>query len=186
MESLEGKCVAILADNGFEYSELSSPKESLEKAGAKVEIVSTGEGEIRGWSNDEWKGSYNVDRTIGNVSHEKYDALIIPGGVMSPDALRKNTRAVEFVRSFFSSHKPVAAICHGSQLLIDAEVLEGREITSYPSIQKDLENAGAKWVNQEVVVDQALVTSRTPSDLEAFNKKVIEEINEGKHAKQTV
>ena len=178
------KKVAILATNGFEESELKSPKEHLEKEGWTTHIVSLKSGSIKSWSGENWGDSYNVDKTLDEVSASDYHALVLPGGVANPDLLRREEKAISFVRDFFEQKKPVAAICHAPQLLINAEVVEGRTLTSFPSIRKDLENAGAKWVDKEVVVDNGFVTSRSPEDLDAFNRKMIEEIKEGKHELQ--
>ena len=186
MENLERKTVAILATNGFEESELSSPKKALEEAGANVHIVSLESGEIKGWKDGNWSNTYKVDKTVNEVTHNDYHALMLPGGVINPDTLRTNEKAVQFIRSFFDVHKPVAAICHAPILLAEADVLEGRKITSYNSIKTDLINAGAIWKDEEVVVDAGLVTSRTPKDLPAFNAKLVEEVYEGKHTEQTV
>ncbi|PZD79418.1 type 1 glutamine amidotransferase domain-containing protein [Mesonia sp. K7] len=185
MENLNKKKVAILATNGFEESELSSPKAALEKAGAEVHIVSEDSGKIKGWSEGNWSNEYTVDKTLDSVSQSDYHALMLPGGVINPDKLRRNEKAVQFVKSFFENKKPVAAICHGPQLLAEADVLQGRKITSFDSIKKDMLNAGANWVDEEVVVDEGLVTSRSPEDLEAFNRKLVEEVYEGKHEEQT-
>lgn len=184
MENLNRKTVAILATNGFEESELSEPKKALEDAGASVEIVSLESGEIKSWNDGNWGKSYKVDKTLGEVSQANYNALMLPGGVINPDILRKNKDAVNFVRSFFENHKPVAAICHAPWLLAEAGVLEGRNITSYESIKTDMINAGANWQDKEVVVDEGLVTSRNPDDLPAFNAKLVEEVYEGKHEDQ--
>ena len=181
---LQGKKVAILATDGFEQSELFKPKQALEDAGAKVSIVSLKAGEIKGWNENNWGDKVAVDLTIEQAKAEDFDALQLPGGVMNPDKLRVNEKAVAFVKAFFEAGKPVAAICHAAWTLINAEVVEGREMTSYPPLQKDLENAGAKWVDKEVVVDNGLITSRNPNDIPAFNKKMIEEFAEGKHDKQ--
>ncbi len=183
-KQLQGKRVAILATDGFEQSELFKPKQALEDAGAKVSVVSLKAGEIKGWNEDNWGDKVAVDLTIEQAKAEDFDALHLPGGVMNPDKLRVNEKAVAFVKSFFEAGKPVAAICHAAWTLINAEVVEGREMTSYPPLQKDLENAGAKWVDKEVVVDNGLITSRNPNDIPAFNKKMIEEFAEGKHDKQ--
>jgi protease I len=184
MENLNKKTVAILATNGFEESELKSPKEALEKAGAEVHIVSLESGKIKGWSDGNWSNSYTVDKTLSEVNQKDYNALMLPGGQINPDVLRKNKDAVNFVKSFFENHKPVAAICHAPWLLAEAGVLEGRKITSYDSIKTDMINAGANWVDEEVVVDSGLVTSRSPKDLPAFNAKLVEEVYEGKHEAQ--
>ncbi len=182
---LSNKSVAILATNGFEQSELFSPKEALENAGAKVDVISLESGEIRGWSGDNWGDSITVDKVVTDVDADAYDALMLPGGVANPDRLRQNEDAVSFTRDFFTQSKPVAAICHAPQLLIEADVVRGRRVTSYSSIRRDLENAGATWEDAECVCDEGLVTSRNPDDLPAFNDKMIEEIAEGRHAAQT-
>ena len=182
---LNGKKVAILATDGFEQSELMEPKKALEAAGAQTHVVSLKSGEIKGWDDKNWGDSVKVDVTIDAASAADYDALVLPGGVMNPDTLRTNEAAVGFVRDFFAAGKPVGAICHGPWTMIEAGVVEGRTVTSWPSLKTDLENAGATWVDQEVVCDQGLVTSRKPADLPAFNAKLIEEIGEGKHDGQT-
>lgn len=184
MENLNKKRVAILATNGFEESELRDPKKALEKAGAEVHIISEKSGMIKSWSDGNWSTEYNVDKTLDDASQNDYDALMLPGGVISPDKLRTNEKAVHFIKSFFENHKPVGAICHGPWLLAEADVLKGRKITSYGSIKTDMINAGANWVDQEVVVDHGLVTSRSPEDLPAFNAKLVEEVYEGKHKDQ--
>lgn len=179
------KRIAILATNGFEESELKSPKEFLEQQGWTADIVSLKSGTIKGWKDGNWSNEFEVNYTLDEVSSKDYDALVLPGGVINPDQLRRNEKAVSFVKDFFSESKPVAAICHGPQILVDAEVLEGRSVTSFSSIKKDLLNAGAVWTDEEVVVDNGLVTSRTPEDLPAFNKKMVEEFKEGKHELQS-
>ncbi|MDB6039334.1 MAG: glutamine amidotransferase [Verrucomicrobiales bacterium] len=178
---LNGKKVAILVANGFEQSELLEPKKALEDAGAETEIVSPVEGKVQGWKDEDWGKKLAVDVPLDEADADNYDALLLPGGVMNPDKLRANEEAVDFVRAFFDAGKPVAAICHGPWTLINAGVVEGRKMTSYASIRVDLENAGARWVDEEVVVDNGLVTSRQPSDIPAFNRKMIEEIAEGRH-----
>jgi|SRR5690606_713431 len=178
------KRIAILATDGFEESELKSPKEAMEKEGFTVEIISEKEGKIKSWADGNWGKEYSVDNTLENVSASDYNALVLPGGVINPDKLRRNQKALQFVKNFFEEKKPVAAICHGPQILISAEVVKGRKMTSFSSIKDDLINAGANWVDQEVVVDEGFVTSRNPDDLPAFNTKLIEEIKEGKHALQ--
>jgi len=178
------KKVAILATNGFEESELKSPKEAMEKEGFEVHIVSPKSGKIKAWSDGNWSTEYDVDKTLDQVNAKQYNALVLPGGVINPDQLRINEDALVFIRDFFKQSKPVAAICHGPWSLINADVVKGRTLTSYKSIRKDLENAGALWVDKEVVVDEAFVTSRNPNDLPAFNNKLIEEIKEGKHELQ--
>ena len=181
MTKLNGKTVAILTENGFEEVELTSPKKALEEAGATVHIVSPQKGKVKAWNHDHWSIELPVDKNISEVSANDYDALMLPGGVLNPDQLRRNEKAVEFAKDFLESGKPVAAICHGPQLLIETNLLEGREMTSYPSVQTDIKNAGANWHDREVIVDNGLVTSRSPKDLDAFNKKMIEEIAEGVH-----
>lgn len=178
------KRIAILATHGFEESELKSPKEAMEKEGFQVDIVSPENGKIKSWANGNWSNSYNVDRNLSDVKASDYNALVLPGGVMNPDTLRRNEQALILVRDFFSMKKPVAAICHAPQILISADVVKGRTLTSFSSIKDDLINAGAKWEDKEVVVDKGFVTSRNPQDLPAFNSKVIEEIKEGKHEEQ--
>ena len=181
---LTGKKVAILVAHGFEQVELTEPKKALEEAGAEAHIVSPESGTVKGWEHDHWSDEFDVDVSLDDARAEDYDALVLPGGQMNPDNLRANDQAVAFARSFFEGHKPVAAICHGPWLLVEAGVVEGRRMTSYHSIRTDVENAGAEWVDQEVVVDSGLVTSRSPSDLPAFNRKLVEEIHEGQHAGQ--
>jgi protease I len=183
-KQLSGKKVAILVEDGFEQVEMTSPKEALEAAGAKTYIVSPKADKVKGWEHTKWGQEFPVDVAIEQANATNYDALLLPGGVMNPDKLRTNKKAVQFVRSFFDQAKPVAAICHGPWMLVEADVVEGRMVTSYPSIQTDLKNAGANWVDQDVVVDRGLVTSRKPDDLPAFNRKMIEEIGEGQHAGQ--
>ncbi|HTN17613.1 MAG TPA: type 1 glutamine amidotransferase domain-containing protein [Chitinophagaceae bacterium] len=175
------KKIAILATHGFEESELSSPKEQLEQQGWTAHIVSPESGSIKAWSGKDWGKEYKVDKSLAEARAAEYDALVLPGGVLNPDKLRVNDAALEFVKQFFADGKPVAAICHGPQTLIDADLVRGRKMTSVKAISKDLQNAGASWVDEEVVVDNGLVTSRTPKDLPAFNKKMVEEIREGRH-----
>jgi len=178
---LHGKRVAILVTNGFEETELSSPKEALEDAGAETFIVSPAEKKVRAWDEKDWGSKFKVDVPLAGANSADFDALLLPGGVMNPDHLRLEPKAIEFIRDFFDARKPVAAICHGPWTLIDAGVAKGRRMTSYPSIKLDLKNAGANWVDEEVVVDNGLVTSRKPDDLPAFNRKMIEEFAEGIH-----
>lgn len=180
------KRIAILATNGFEEVELTSPKEAIEKEGFKAEIVSLSADNIKAWDGGNWSKEYKVDQVVTKVSANNYDGLMLPGGVINPDQLRIDEDALTFVRDFFKQGKPVAAICHGAWTLINAGVVEGRTMTSYKSIRKDVENAGANWVDKEVVVDNGLVTSRNPGDLKAFNAKMIEEFKEGKHKGQEV
>ena len=185
-DELKGKKVAFLATNGFEYSELTQPWDEIKAAGADVELISLESGKIQGESGGEPTGDPKpVDKTVDQVSAGDYNALVLPGGLANPDTLRTNDRAVSFVRDFFAQHKPVGAICHAPWVLIEAGVVDGRTLTSFPSLQADLKNAGATWVDREVVCDEALVTSRTPDDLDAFCAKMIEEIAEGKHEEQT-
>jgi protease I len=186
MQSLNGKKVAILVTDGFEQVELTSPKQALEEVGARTALVSPKRDKVKGWQHTDWGDEFKVDVPLEQAKADDYDALLLPGGVMNPDKLRMEPKAVQFVRSFFEQKKPVAAICHGPWTLIEAGVVRGRKLTSYPSLQTDLKNAGAIWVDQEVVVDQGLVTSRKPDDLPAFNRKLIEEVAEGQHARQTV
>ncbi|HEX5834584.1 MAG TPA: type 1 glutamine amidotransferase domain-containing protein [Pyrinomonadaceae bacterium] len=180
-DELSGKKIAILVADGFEQVELTGPKEALEAAGAEIEIVSPAEGEVQGWNHDEKGDRFPVDMPLNLARSDDYDALVLPGGVRNPDELRRLTRAVEFVDGFFATGKPVAAICHAPWLLIETEVIKGRNITSWPSLKTDLTNAGARWVDREVVVDNGLITSRKPQDIPAFNKKMIEEFAEGRH-----
>lgn len=182
MATLTGKRVAILTENGFEEEELTSPKKALEEAGAKVDIVSPQKSKVRAWAHDHWSIELPVDVQVSMAKAEDYDALVIPGGVINPDQMRVNKDCVAFTQQFLEIGKPVAAICHGPQLLIETGMIEGRHMTSYPSIKTDLQNAGVIWTDKEVVTDNGLVTSRSPKDLPAFNKKIIEEIKEGQHA----
>jgi protease I len=177
MERLDQKKICILVEEGFEQVELTEPRKALEEAGAKTETVSPREGKVRGWNRTEWGEEIPVDVPLTSASADRYDALLLPGGVMNPDKLRRNPYAQNLVKSFFDAHKPVAAICHGPWTLIDAGVVSGRRLTSYPSIQTDLKNAGAEWVDQEVVVDDGLITSRKPDDIPAFNRAMIEEFS---------
>ncbi len=181
MEILKGKRIAILATSGFEESELFEPKKALEKAGANVYVVSLEPGKIKGWKDGNWSSEIDVDTLVYDVGKSDFDALVLPGGVINPDKLRRNNESVQFVRDFINSKKPVAAICHGPQMLIEADVVKGKTLTSFHSIKTDLQNAGANWIDQNVVVDDGLITSRNPGDLAAFSKKIIEEIQEGQH-----
>ncbi len=178
---LENCKVAILSEDGFEQSELLKPKGALEHAGAQVFVVSPRSGFIKAWDKTDWGQDVEVDIVLEEADAKGFDALMLPGGVMNPDKLRMNNLAVEFVRSFVESGKPIAAICHGPQILIEVGVVEGRTVTSWPSLKTDLINAGANWVDQEVVTDHGLVTSRKPDDIPAFNIKMIEEFAEGPH-----
>ena len=176
--------VAILATDGFEYVELIEPRKALEEAGATTHVVSPKDGQIKGWKSTDWGESVKVDVNVKAANQSNYDALLLPGGVMNPDSLRLDKTAVAFVKSFFDAHKPVASICHGPWMLVEANVVKGRKLTSWPSLETDIRNAGGEWTNEEVVTDQGLVTSRKPDDIPAFNKKMIEEFAEGKHQKQ--
>jgi protease I len=178
---LDGKKVAILVTDGFEQVEMTKPREALDEAGAETKIVSLKPGKIQGMHHTDKADKFDVDLTLDEACPEEFDALLIPGGLMNPDALRSNEDALEFTRHFFREGKPVAAICHGPWVLIDAGVVRGRTLTSWPAIKTDVKNAGGKWVNEEVVVDNGLVTSRKPDDIPAFNKKMIEEFCEGRH-----
>jgi deglycase len=181
---LKGKKIAFLAADMFEEVELAEPWKALEGAGAELELVSLEEGEIQGFDHYDKAGSFKVDKTVEEASAGDYDGLVLPGGVGNPDNLRQDENAVQFVRDFFEQGKPVGAICHAPWTLVEAGVLRGRTLTSFPSIQTDIRNAGGNWVDEEVHVDQGLVTSRKPDDIPAFNKKLIEEFAEGKHAEQ--
>jgi protease I len=182
--SLSGKRVAILATDGVEQVELTAPRKALDAAGASTKVVSPKSGSIKGWNHTDWGDPIKVDVTLDNTSPDDYDALMLPGGVMNPDHLRMNENAVNFVRAFFEAGKPVAAICHGPWLLVEADVVRGRNVTSWPSLQTDLRNAGAHWTDSPVVTDHGLVTSRKPDDIPAFNRKMIEEFAEGVHEEQ--
>jgi protease I len=182
MAELKDLKVAILTENGFEQVELTSPKEAMEKAGVTVHIISPQKKEVKAWNVDNWGITLPVDVTLDDANPDDYDGLLLPGGVLNPDKLRANTRAVDFVEHFLESGKPLAAICHGPQTLIETGMLKDRTMTSYPSVKTDLMNAGVHWVDKEVVVDHGLVTSRSPKDLNAFNNKLLEELAEGIHA----
>lgn len=184
--TLDGVRVAILVTDGFEQSELVEPRRALDEAGAATKIVSPNERQVRGWKHFDQADSFDVDARLDDASAADYDALLLPGGVANPDQLRTNPKAVEFVRTFVDAGKPIAAICHGPWTLIDAGAVRGRTVTSWPSLKTDLENAGANWVDREVVTDEGLVTSRNPQDIPAFNAKMIEEFAEGRHAERTV
>lgn len=179
MHSIKGKKIAILATDGVEYSELTKPKEILENYEAIVDIVSLKQGAIRTWKDKDWNDEVIVDVTVPHAQAEEYDALVLPGGIINPDILRMNEAAVYFVSQFVDSGKPIGAICHGLWTLVETNILEGRAVTSWPSLKTDLINAGAKWIDKAVVVDQGLVTSRRPTDIPIFCKKLIEEIAEG-------
>ncbi len=181
---LDGVKVAILATDGFEQSELFEPKKALEEAGAEVSIVSLQSGEIKGWNHTNWGARIDVDLTVAEANADDFDALQLPGGVMNPDKLRIDEKAVSFIKAFFDAGKPVGAICHAPWTLIEADVVKGKTVTSWASLRTDLENAGAEWVDEEVVSDNGLVTSRKPDDIPAFNEKIIEVFAESVHKRQ--
>jgi protease I len=181
---LTGKRVAALVAEGFEQAELAEPRRALEEAGAQVDIVSPKGGEVRGWNHTEWGDRVSVDRTLDQAQADDYDALLLPGGVMNPDRLRTNPAAVQFAKAFATMGKPIAVICHGPWTLVEADVVRGVRMTSWPSVKTDLINAGAQWVDEEVVVDRGIVSSRKPDDIPAFNRKMIEEIAEGRHQRR--
>ncbi len=183
-QRLDGKKIAILVEKGFEQVELTKPKQALEEAGAEAHIVSPQDNKVKAWDETDWGEEFAVDVALDRARADDYDGLLLPGGVMNPDKLRRNPKAQQFVRAFFEAGKPVAAICHAPWTLIDAGVAKGRTLTSYETLQLDLKNAGASWVDREVVVDNGLVTSRKPDDLPAFNRKMIEEFAEGRHEAQ--
>lgn len=183
--SIAGKKVAFLLTDGVEQIELTSPWQAVKDAGGEPTLVAPSSGRLQGYNGTDKGDTFNVDLTVAEADASDFDALVLPGGVVNADHLRVDKDAQAFTRSFFEQHKPVAAICHGPWLLIDAGVIRGRNVTSYHTLQTDLKNAGANWSDEEVVVDQGLVTSRSPKDLPAFNSKVVEEISEGRHAGQT-
>ena len=182
-DELQGKKIAFIATEGVEEAELVEPWRAVENAGAQPELLSIEEGEVQAWQHFDKGGSFKVDRTVEEARVEEYDGLVLPGGVANPDRLRTDENVVSFIRDFAASGKPIGVICHGPWTLIEAGVVQGRTLTSWPSLQTDLRNAGANWVDEEVVVDQGLVSSRKPDDLPAFNAKLIEEFGEGRHAK---
>jgi protease I len=173
---LQNKKVAILVEDGFEQEELTRPRQALEEAGAETYIVSPAEEKVKSWDHVEWGDEFEVEVKLDEANPDEYDALLLPGGVMNPDKLRRNKEAQDFVRHFFAAGKPVAAICHAPWTLIDTGLAAGRRLTSYHSLQTDLKNAGADWVDEEVVVDKNLITSRNPDDIPAFNRTMIEKI----------
>lgn len=183
MESVQSKRVLVIATDGFEYSELTEPVKALEKAGAKITIAAPKKGPIEGWSDGDWADEVEATKSLSEIKSEEYDCLFIPGGTLNCDKLRMEKDVVEIVSKFFEEGKPIAAICHGPQLLIEANVVQGRKVTSYKAVSTDLKNAGAHWEDSEVVVDQGIVTSRSPADLPAFIKKMIEEFGEGIHGR---
>jgi protease I len=181
-EKLDSRRVAILATDGVERIELTEPRKALDEAGARTVLIAPQGREIKAWEHDHWGEPLKVDKTIDQVSPDEFDALLLPGGVMNPDKLRADERVVEFVRTMAREGKPIAAICHGPWTLVEADVVRGRTITSWPSLQTDVRNAGGTWVDEEVHVDDGLVTSRKPDDIPAFNRKMLEEFREGVHA----
>jgi protease I len=184
MTSINQSKIVILATDGFEKSELMVPLQKLREKGAAVDVASIKEGEIRSWDKSDWGETVPVDKQADAVRVEDYDAIVIPGGQINPDLLRVNEGAVRLVREFVKSGKPVAAVCHGPWLLVEADALKGRRATSYHSIKTDVKNAGAEWLDEEVVVDEGIITSRSPKDLEAFVGKIVEEVEEGRHQRQ--
>lgn len=184
MGQLSNRTIAVLSESGFEEVELTEPVKRLKEEGATVHVISSKSGKIKAWSHDRWSIEVDVDKTLSEANASDYNGLLIPGGVINPDQLRANEGALNFVKAFFESGKPVAAICHGPQVLINADVVKGRKLTSVKNIAQDLINAGADWRDEEVVVDEGLVTSRTPEDLPAFSDKLVEEFAEGVHDKQ--
>jgi protease I len=182
--SLQGKTIAFLATDGVEQVELTEPRQAVEDAGADTELISLKQGDFQGFNHLDKGDTFTADKAVADADASDYDGLVLPGGVANPDFLRVDEDAVSFVRAFFEQGKPVGAICHGPWTLIDAGVVEGRTITSWPSLKTDLRNAGANWVDEEVHVDAGLVSSRKPDDLPAFNEKIVEEFAEGKHEEQ--
>jgi protease I len=181
MGKLDGRRIAIVATDGFEQSELVEPKTALEAEGAKTDVISLESRNIKGWKKKNWGDDVKVDETIDDAKADDYDALLLPGGVMNPDRLRMEPAVVAFVKAFVDAGKPIAAICHGPQILIETGMLAGRKMTSFKSLKTDMKNAGAMWVDEEVVTDRGLVTSRTPDDIPAFTRKMVEEFAERVH-----
>jgi protease I len=180
---LKGKTIAILATHGFEQAELETPRDRLSKAG--VHVVSLAGGEIKGWDKKDWGRPVKVDKTLDEVAAAAYDAVVLPGGQINPDLLRVEPKALKFIKDIFEAKKVVAAVCHAPWLLIETGIAKGRKMTSFKSIKTDVANAGAKWEDSEVVVDQGVITSRNPGDLEAFSAKIIEEVKEGRHTQRS-
>ena len=177
--NISGKKIAILATDGFEQSELTEPRKALDQAGATTVLISPKDGQIKGWNHADWGESLRVDKTLDQANPQDYDALLLPGGVMNPDHLRMDPKAVDFVRKFVATGKIVAAICHGPWTLVEAGALKGKTVTSWPSIKTDLMNAGAKWIDQEVATDGQFITSRKPDDIPAFSRAIIEALSRG-------
>ena len=184
MGKLDGKRIAFLATDGVEQVELTEPLEAARNEGAEVEVISLKKGEFQGFNHLDKGDTFTADRAVKDADADDYDGIVLPGGVANPDFLRSDEDAVRFVRSFVEAKKPVGAICHGPWMLVEAGVVRGRRVTSWPSLQTDIRNAGGEWVDEQVVVDNGLVTSRKPDDLPAFNEKIVEEFCEGKHAEQ--
>ena len=181
---LSGKKIAILATNGFEQSELEVPRDALKEAGATVDVISLEAGEIKGWDKKDWGHPVKVDKVLDQVSAKDYDAVVLPGGQINPDLLRVEPKALQFIKDIFEAKKVVAAVCHAPWLLIETDIAKGRKMTSFKSIKTDVINAGGRWEDSEVVVDQRVITSRNPGDLKAFSAKIIEEVKEGRHTKR--
>ena len=177
--NLKGKKIALLATDGFEQSELTQPRKALEDAGAHTEVISPNPGKIKSWNHTDWGETVNVDKTLDNANPQEYDGLILPGGVLNPDHLRMDPKAVRFVQQFVSAGKPIGAICHGPWTLLETGALAGKTVTSWPSLKTDLKNAGANWVDQEVVTDGQFITSRKPDDIPAFSRAIIESVAQG-------
>jgi len=184
LAKVKGVRVAILVTDGFEQVEMTSPRKALDAAGAKTTLIAPHSGQVKAWAKTDWGKKYTVDLALDKAKPSDFDALLLPGGVMGPNKLRMNDKAVAFVKAFNDDGKPIAAICHGPWTLINAEVVKGRKMTSWPSLKCDLRNAGATWVDEEVVTDKGLVTSRKPDDLPAFERKMLEEFAEGRHLRK--
>lgn len=185
MADISGKKILILATHGFEQSELEVPRDTLKAAGATVDIVAPEKGEIKGWEKKDWGRPVKVDRSLDEVSTDDYDAIVLPGGQINPDLLRINEKALQLIKAFFDQKKIVAVVCHAPWLLIETGIVKGRKVTFYKSIKTDVINAGGKWEDSEVVVDQGLITSRNPGDLKAFSTKIIEEVRKGRHTQRS-